>query len=579
MRNDLYWLERFKILDDALLDQGLDFVTNLDRQYDMAIVDLEKEIAVWYQRFANNNSISMADAKKLLTSSQLKELKWSVEEYIKVGKANAINGAWLQELENASAKVHITRLESLQLHLQQQAEFLHASLENGLTATLTDLYQEGYYRTAYEIQKGVGVAWSLQELPSTVIAQVLAQPWTIDDRTFRDRCWTNRKQLVASVNQLVTQMIMRGAAPDKAIAAIAKEFGVDKRKAGRLVMTESAAFSNNARGDCYRDLDVEQYQLVETLDGKTCVICGDLDGRVYDMTDYIVGTTVPPFHPWCRGSTAPYFADLEGYGRRFARGEDGKTYRVSKDTTYKQWKEKAFTNDAQDDIIDDIIEDLTPTSPQGCKSFAELDTYFADTYNIKIAPEVKDLDFESVRASLEGVDLVVKEFPGGRSHLTGIGTSSSGVMCAGFDGSINFNPAYYRDSKNLSGMIQGSAKGFHPKNTGILETGSHEMGHILERALIDTEAVATTRNAQITEWTKCTRAKAIVSQACRNAKKTAAGKGMLNDQLRASISGYAETNDSECLAEAVGDYIANKENSSPLSVEIWKLLKEKLGKG
>ena len=84
-------------------------------------------------------------------------------------------------------------------------------------------------------------------------------------------------------------------------------------------MTESAAFSNEARKDCFKNLDVEKYVIVETLDGKTCDLCAQLDGKVYPMSEYAIGVTAPPFHPWCRGTTAPYFDDMDDIAERWAR--------------------------------------------------------------------------------------------------------------------------------------------------------------------------------------------------------------------------------------------------------------------
>ena len=115
-----------RILEEALLDTGYEYVKNLERQYDAAIKDIESQIATWYQRFAKNNDISLAEARKLLTTQELKEFKWTVEEYIKAGQQNAVSQAWMKQLENASARVHISRLDSLKIQLQQQAEILTA---------------------------------------------------------------------------------------------------------------------------------------------------------------------------------------------------------------------------------------------------------------------------------------------------------------------------------------------------------------------------------------------------------------------------------------------------------------------
>lgn len=366
MRNDKYWANRMRILEEALLDTGYEYVKNLERQYDLAIRSLEKEIESWYQRFADENGITFAEARQMLTTKELDEFRWTVEEYIKHGQENAVSQAWLKQLKNASARVHISRLDSLKLHLQQQAEALHGAQSEALNAALGKLYEAGYYHTAYEIQRGIGVGWSLHGLTGDEIRKVLSRPWTLDAQTFSDRIWSNKEALVNTVNTELTQMIMRGSAPDKTIKAIAKRFDVSKSQAGRLVMTESAAFANEARKDCFRDLGVERYVIVETLDNDTCSLCGQLDGKVYPMGEYQVGVTAPPFHPWCRGTTAPYFEDLAGLGDRAARDNEGKVYDVPRGMTYRDWYNTTFTAPAEQQynvFRENVHEDIRKNYP------------------------------------------------------------------------------------------------------------------------------------------------------------------------------------------------------------------------
>ncbi len=345
MVNSEYWANRMKILSESLLDTGYEYVKNFEAQYDEAVRVIDKDIRIWYQRFANNNEITLAEAKKLLNSNELKEFRWTVMDYIKSGKSNALSGEWMKELENASARVHISRLESLKIQLRHEAERLYSSQIKASETLLSDVYREGYYHTAFEVQKGLGFGWSLQSLNAGTLQKVLSRPWTADGQTFRDRVWTNKSALVESVNKNLTQMIMRGEAPDRAINEIAKQFKVSKNKAGRVVMTESAAFSSAARQDCFNELGVEQYKIIATLDNETCETCSELDSKVYRMTDYAVGSTAPPFHPWCRCCTAPYFEDMEGIGARAAKDSEGKTYTIPKETTYKQWRDSFVSNE------------------------------------------------------------------------------------------------------------------------------------------------------------------------------------------------------------------------------------------
>lgn len=341
MNNADYWARRLKIMEDALQDQSYEYVKNLEEQFDAAIAQIDTQMRAWYQRFADNNGISYAEAQRLLTTDELKEFKWTVQEYIKYGKEHGITGAWAKELENASARVHISRLDSLKIQLRQQAEVLTDARVKA-TASASELaYTQSYYHTAFEVQRGLGVGWTMQALNTETVKKVLSRPWTVDNQTFTARCWTDKTKLVETVNQELTRMLATGSAPDKAIDAIAKRFNVSKQNAGRVVMTESAYFASAAQKDCFTELGVEQYRIVGTLDNVTCEICGGMDGKVFKMSEYQAGSTAPPFHPWCRCCTAPYFADMDGVGERYARDAvTGERYKLPKDTTYEQWKAK-----------------------------------------------------------------------------------------------------------------------------------------------------------------------------------------------------------------------------------------------
>lgn len=128
MTNAEYWKQRFTQLEAAQNRKGAGAYLEIEKQYKAAQNELEAQIARWYQRFADSNGISLAQAKQWLKGQDLAEFKWDVKEYIKYGKENAINGAWMQELENASSKFHISRLEALQIQTQNSLETMFAQL-------------------------------------------------------------------------------------------------------------------------------------------------------------------------------------------------------------------------------------------------------------------------------------------------------------------------------------------------------------------------------------------------------------------------------------------------------------------
>lgn len=343
MTNAEYWKQRFTQLEAAQNRKGAGAYLEIEKQYKAAQNELEAQIARWYQRFADSNGISLAQAKQWLKGQDLAEFKWDVKEYIKYGKENAINGAWMQELENASSKFHISRLEALQIQTQNSLETMFAQQMGTMKKALSDVYASGYYHTAYAVQQGFGLGWDIAGLDQAQIEKVLSKPWAVDGYNFSTRIWNSKTKLIGEVHNELSKNLLTGADPQKAIDSLAKKMGTSKSNAGRLVMTEQAYFSSAAQKDCFNDLDVEEYEIVATLDSHTSDICRSLDGKVFKMSDYKPGVTAPPFHVYCRSTTAPHFKDNFDTGERAARGADGKTYYVPDDVTYSEWK-KAFVD-------------------------------------------------------------------------------------------------------------------------------------------------------------------------------------------------------------------------------------------
>jgi len=340
-----------ELLQDTQMNKADDYLPDLDRMYRKTTRDIEKEIASWYQRFATNNKVTMQEARKLLDASDLKELQWDLQEYIQMGERNALDPKWIKQMENASAKVHISRLESLKLQVQQKVEVLYGRQVGQFDKNISSLYKDTYYKNAWAVQQGFNVGWDLQSFDGNQLEKIMSKPWSLDGTTFSDRIWTNKAKLVSTLQTNLTRSIVQGKAPDQAIKEIAKLLGTEGvepkaalYQAGRLYMTESAAFASIAQKDAFKALDVEKYEIVATLDGLTSQTCIDLDGETIDLKDYEVGITAPPFHPWCRTTTAPFFDDEFALGERAARDpKTGKTYYVPSDMKYPDWK-KTFTD-------------------------------------------------------------------------------------------------------------------------------------------------------------------------------------------------------------------------------------------
>lgn len=334
-----YWKKRFELLEDAMNNKGAQYMKDSEAIYRKAISNTEKEISRWYARFADNEGISYQRAVEMLTGDELKEFHMDVKEYIEKGKTLGVSDQWAKELERASTKVHISKLEALKLQMQQQVEELTGKKVKDITNLMSDIYSDTFYKTAFEIQKGFGVATNFAKLDKKVVDKILVKPWASDGSNFSERIWgSHRAQLVNKLHEGLTLNLIQGKPPDNLIKEIANTFEVDRKRAATLVFTEKAYFQSLAQHDSFKNLGIEEYEIVATLDTKTSEICREMDGRHFKLSDYQIGLTAPPFHPRCRTATAPFFDDeFEDEVKRAARDENGDYYTVPANMKYDEW--------------------------------------------------------------------------------------------------------------------------------------------------------------------------------------------------------------------------------------------------
>lgn len=417
-----YWKKRFQELENRQHGMSVKRAREIMVNFDKATSEIEQKITYWYQRIADNNNISLQEARKLLSDAQLKEFKWSVDDYIKYGKQNAIDGRWMKELENASARAHISRLEALKLQVRNEIEKAYASSEEELVSHMETVFKDSMYHTAYELQKGLDRCETFAKVSSERVRKVMDKPWCPDGKTFSARIWEDRDKLVSSLDTQLTRMCITGAAPDRVIKEMTKLLGAKKSNVARLVMTESAYISSAAQKECFKELDVEQYKVLAVLDSKTSEICQEMDGQVFKMSEYQEGVTAPPFHPNCRSTTIPYFDD-EWFksGSRSARDKDGNYIEVPEDMTYAEWKKKFVDGSEKVDNFDFMGKPQTFKNKYfKVKAYAVdgTDKIYSQTYSKDAQNTIDFVSNMKNKGIINGISktVVANDFPGIASY-------------------------------------------------------------------------------------------------------------------------------------------------------------------
>nr|DAP62719.1 MAG TPA: minor capsid protein [Caudoviricetes sp.] len=337
-----YWIDRFTAEENRINELSKEQVKEAKKQYDIALKNTNQKIYEFYAKYAKDNNISMYEAKQRFNKKELKEFKMSLSEYVRKGKSlnMSSDNSIIKELKNVSSRVHIERLEALKMEIKAEIDLLAKTMENNLDKHLREVYRDTYYRSAYNIQKGLDKFSNIEKLNPDLIESLVYKPWTKDNTNWSKRIWGNDGKLVNTLHTNLTQNIITGKPLKEVIDTVAERFNVEKNIASRLIMTESAAYHSRAKEKCMKDLGCEKYEVIATLDDRTSSICRSMDSKVFDMKDYQVGVTAPPFHSHCRSVTAPYYDKIDGdINLRASRTEDD-DYKLVDVKDYQDWYDR-----------------------------------------------------------------------------------------------------------------------------------------------------------------------------------------------------------------------------------------------
>lgn len=330
-----YWQKRAEQVGDLQHAKAGQYTKSLYKEYERAKRGIQRDIEVFYERYASNNGISLAEARKQLSSGELKEFKMTLEEFTDRAKNNK-DGKWTKQLNNTYYRTRVSRLEALEMQIDGQIRMLAHKQEQGLTDLLGDVYKDTYYRTTYEIQKGLGAfTVSFAKLDTVAVDRIIKTPWL--GGNFSTRVWGNTDKLASQLSTTLTQSIISGRSTAQTSAELAKRMNVSFRAAETLINTETAHIVTEATFDGYRESGVvKKYQFVATLSERTCPTCGSMDGRTFKLSEKMTGINAAPLHPRCRCTTVASFPDYDDVGQRIAHDA---TY-VDGDMDYAQWKKK-----------------------------------------------------------------------------------------------------------------------------------------------------------------------------------------------------------------------------------------------
>lgn len=361
-----YWRKRAIELAEKQKREDDDLCLRFHREYERILHELDKEISIFYARYAANESVSMADARRLLRDAELEDFRMSLDEF----RDKALAGGFDKELEEVYLRSRISRLQALQTQVELRMMELFGSQRDVLRDHLQERYTDTYYRTVYAVSQQMNVASTFARIDPQTVEKILAVPWLGSE--FSSRIWADKDKLTRELMQTLSRGFVRGDSLGRMTKEFAQRMGVSESRAAVLIHTESAHIAAEATEQGYRETGVQSYRFEAALDLKTCAVCGALDQREFPLAEHETGVNYPPLHPRCRCTTVPVTEFQIGSKRAARNSATGKTEYVEKGMTYEEWRKKYVEENADKNEWEEYQRILGEKAPKTLEEFRNI---------------------------------------------------------------------------------------------------------------------------------------------------------------------------------------------------------------
>lgn len=355
MESSAYWQDRAEKNALHVFCYSQNRAQLVTRWFGRAQREMGQKIADFYRQYAEQEHITLRQAKATITNRRT--LTLTMEE----GRRLAQQYPQDEELQRLLRKSYLGRAISREEFLLMQLNLFATELYGGYTdlthKSSTELFEESYYRSIFDTQQFIGFGSGFNRISSHQIEAAVTTAW--QGKNYSQRIWgDHRTSLARRLNRIVTTGFIEGCSSSEMVVELQKAMSAEAYAARRLIRTECCAVSNRASLLGYQENGTEQYQILATLDYKTSELCRSMDGKIFDSRNAKPGTNLPPFHPFCRSTTVPYWQhdEFDADETRVARNAKGEVYKVPANLTYTQWHKQHVESDPAEQLAEQKLK-------------------------------------------------------------------------------------------------------------------------------------------------------------------------------------------------------------------------------
>lgn len=337
-----YWRKREEEnLKKNLLTEE-EYVRHIHDILDYTADQIQREINGFYTRYARQEGISLAEAKRRIKSADVEEFARKAKKYV---KEKDFSKQANEEMRLYNATMKINRLELLKANIGLELVSGFDELQKYNEEILTD-------RTKEELERQAGILGGTVQNNEKMVSSIVNG--SFHNATYSERIWLYQDMMKNELDKLLRQGLIQGKNPRQLATHLQKLFGTCKYVAERLMRTELARVQIDAQKQSFEKNGYEQYTFLSL--GSACGSCRSLNGKHFEVSKMMPGDNAPPIHPNCRCSVAAHMDD-ESYNEWLD------TYKEH-GLDFETWKQLYEEEVYESDIGQRLMKRITGVSKQ-----------------------------------------------------------------------------------------------------------------------------------------------------------------------------------------------------------------------
>lgn len=305
-----YWNDRAQSRVRANDRAGDLMKAEQEKAYRTARDKVRQEIDKFYRDFGNAAGMSAEEARQKLSRGELRDFKAELErkratiqEMMRKDPNNKALKKYDTEWNRLSKVRELTRKEALEANITAEIAQLGGKQQRSFDAHVNQVINTGLKMNADDLKKLGDVDVKLGVGSPEQVMRAARENWQHSD--FSDRIWADKDKLIQEAREVIEEGFARNKGAMDMATDLMTRMNVSHSNALRLVRTEFNHLSNQAALAEYKANGVKKYKFVAAIDNRTCSVCHELNGKVFNIDEARVGVNFPPIHPNCRSVTVP----------------------------------------------------------------------------------------------------------------------------------------------------------------------------------------------------------------------------------------------------------------------------------